>query len=59
MPSPTQLDFQEHCLNADALCSLQNLDVGDVILPFDLKNGSEAALMEAFQKADMPAVGNS
>jgi hypothetical protein len=58
MPSPTQVEFQEHCLNADALCNLQNLDVCNVVLPFDIEDGSEEALMKAFQETDVSAVGN-
>ena len=58
MASPTQLGFQEHCLDTDAFGSLQHLNVGDVVFPFDVENGSEAALMKAFQEADVTAVSN-
>ena len=58
MACPSELYFQEHCLNADALCSLQNLDVCDVVIPFYLEYGSEATLMEAFQEADVTSVGD-
>ena len=57
MAGPTKLYFQEHCLNADALRSFHNFNVGDVVIPFYLQYSSETALVEAFQEADVTAEG--
>ena len=56
MACPSKLGFQDHGLNARRLGSVKDLQVCDLVLPPDAKDGSEAAHVKTFQHFDVFAV---
>ena len=46
---PAQLDLQQRSLNTDGFSTLEDLNVGDVVVPLDVEDDAEAALLETFQ----------
>ena len=56
MASPAQLDLQQRSLDTDGFSTLEDLNVGDVVVPFDVEDETEAALLETFQQADVSAI---
>ena len=55
MSRPAELSGHQHGFNA-GVCSRQDLFVGDVVLPLDAHDGSQAPLVEAFQQFDLLSV---
>ena len=56
MSRPAELSEHQHGFNADGVCSRQDLFVGDVVLPLDAHDGSQAPLVEALQQFDLLSV---
>ena len=48
MSRPAELSEHQHGFNAGGVCSRQDLFVGDVVLPLDAHDGSQAPLVEVF-----------
>ena len=53
---PAELSEHQHGFNAGGVCSRQDLFVGDVVLPLDSHDGSQAPLVKAFQQFDLLSV---
>jgi hypothetical protein len=49
MPSPAKLLFEEDRLQAGQVGSVEDVFVGNTVLPLDAKNVAETTLVEAFQ----------
>ena len=43
---PSKLSEHQHGFNACCVCSLQDVLVGDIVMPLDAQNGSQASLVE-------------
>jgi hypothetical protein len=49
MPSPAKLLLEEDRLQAGQVGSVEDIFVGNIVLPLDAKNVAETTLVEAFQ----------
>ena len=56
MPYPSELGLDEPGFNADRVCTLQHLSVGDAVLPSDSKYGAKRTHVEVFQLSDVSVV---
>lgn len=46
------------CEHLCQLATLEDLTVGDVVVPVNVENGTEAAFVKTFKKLEMIAVGD-
>ena len=53
---PSQLGLDEYGLNPDTLCTIQDLEVCDMVLPADANYGMEGTHTKVLQLVDMPVV---
>ena len=58
MPCPSQFAFQQHGLDADDVCPLQNYDVVDEVAPVYMFKMVEAELMQVLQDFYVVLVGD-
>ena len=56
MAHPSQLCLQQHGLNTGGVSTVQDLSVGDAILPGDSEYGAKGTHVELLQLFDMSAV---
>jgi hypothetical protein len=56
MTCPTQLGLQQHRFDGGGICSVQNFEVGDFVLPSNLKDATEGAHVELLQLSDVAPV---
>ena len=53
---PSQLDLDEYGLNPGTLCTVQDLEVCDMVLPVDANYGTEGTHTKVLQLVNMPVV---
>ena len=56
MSRRTKMGFQERFVNASGLATVQNLYIGDSVLPADVKEGAKGAHVKLLQLFVVPAV---
>ena len=56
MSCPSRLDLARDGGDAGEVCPLQNLCIGDFVLPADMKEVTEASEMEVVEDLFMPSV---
>lgn len=50
------MDLQEHCLNANGFDTVQDLYIGDSLLPADAQGGAKGAEVKRIELFDVPAI---
>ena len=54
--NPSKLGLDDGCLNAGGLSLIEDLHIGDVVLPPDSQDGAESLHVEELQFLDMPVI---
>ena len=49
MPSPLKLQLYDTSFNASGVCSLQDIVIGNSLIPFNMHDASQAAKVELFE----------
>lgn len=56
---PPHLSLDEYCADTGTINRFQNFKVGDFVLSFDSKDGTEGSVMEVLKFFNLPTVQNS
>jgi len=58
VPCPTKLILEQQSFDAGDLSLFQDFHVCDKVIPANVEDGAETALMETLEEADVTAVGD-
>ena len=56
MPHPSKLGLDEHGLDAGGVCTVQDLKIGDAVLPVDFEYGTKSSHMGRLQLLDVSTI---